>query len=63
MASNKFQTNYLSIKEKLIEERNEFLRQQKTKGELVECGNKMKNTYIKRKKDTLKTNKNKIKMT
>ena len=63
MASNKFQTNYLSIKEKLIEERNEFLRQQKTKGELVEWGTKMKNTYIKRKKDTLKTNQNKIKMT
>lgn len=50
MASNKFQTNYLSIKEKLIEERNEFLREQKTKGELVECGNKMKKKYIKRKK-------------
>lgn len=50
MASNKFQTNYLSIKQKLIEERNEFLRQQKRKGELVECSNKMKKKYIKRKK-------------
>lgn len=50
MASNKFQTNYLPIK-KSSEERNELLRQQKTKGELAECRNKMKKaTYIKRKK-------------
>lgn len=42
MASNKFQTNYLSIKQKLIEERNEFPKTAEEKGELVECSNKMK---------------------